>query len=72
MNMGKGDFQFAAAHLIPKLMQEFSEKYLATYTPCKHMDENHLIDALARVYIEFVLIHHFVRVMDAYRACWQM
>ncbi len=57
--MGKGDFQFATAHLIPKLMQDFSEKYLATCTPCNHMDEKQLIDALARVHIEFVLIHPF-------------
>ncbi len=47
VNMGKDGFHFAAANLIPKLMQEFSGKFLATYTPCEGMDENQLIEALA-------------------------
>lgn len=57
--MGKGDFQFATAHLIPKLMQDFDDKYLAVYTPGSRMDEDELINALAAVHIEFVLIHPF-------------
>lgn len=32
VNMGKGNFQFAAAHLVPRLMQEFNSKYLLVYT----------------------------------------
>lgn len=59
VNMGKGDFHFAAAHLVPKLMEEFSQKYLTLYTPCNQMDESKLVDALAIVHIEFVLIHPF-------------
>ena len=59
VNIGKGDFQFAAAHLIPSLVQVFSEKYLAVYTPCNNMDEERLIDALAVVHIEYILVHPF-------------
>jgi len=59
VNMGKDDFQFAAAHLIPKLMQAFNEKFLSVYTACDGMDENQLIDALAIVHIEYILVHPF-------------
>ena len=59
VNMGKDDFQFAAAHLIPKLMQEFNNKFLTVYTPCKGMDEEQLIDALANIHIEYILVHPF-------------
>lgn len=59
VNMGKGDFQFAAAHLVPKLMTEFDEKYLTVYTPCNRMNEEELLKALATVHVEFVLIHPF-------------
>jgi len=59
VNMGKGSFQFAAAHLIPKLMQDFNDKFLKLYTPCKGMDEEQLIDALAKIHIEYILVHPF-------------
>ena len=59
VNMSKGDFHFAASHLVPKLMQDFNDKYLAIYTPCNGMDEKQLIDALAKIHIEFILIHPF-------------
>lgn len=59
VNMAKDDFHFAASHLVPKLMQEFNNNYLAMYTPCNSMDETQLIDALAIVHIELILIHPF-------------
>ena len=59
VNMGKDNFQFAAAHLIPKLMKQFNDQYLAVYTPCKGMEKEQLIDALAKVHIEYILIHPF-------------
>ena len=59
VNMGKGDFQFAAAYLIPNLMQEFNRKFLTNYTPCNGMDEEKLIDALAIVHIEYILVHPY-------------
>jgi cell filamentation protein len=59
VNMGKGHFQFAAAHLIPKLMQTFESKFLSIYTPCNRMDNKQLVDVLAKVHIELILIHPF-------------
>ena len=59
VNMGKAEFHFAAAHLVPKLMQALENKFLSVYTPCKNMDDESLIDALAKVHIEFILIHPF-------------
>ena len=59
VNMGKGDFQFATAHLVPNLMEEFNRKFLTNYTPCSGMDEEKLIDALAIVHIEYILVHPF-------------
>lgn len=59
VNMGKADFQFAAAHLIPNLIQIFNDNYLAVYTPCNQMNEDELIEALAKVHIEYILIHPF-------------
>jgi cell filamentation protein len=59
VNIGKGRFQFAAAHLIPKVMQALESKFLSIYTPCNRMDENQLVDALANMHIELILIHPF-------------
>jgi cell filamentation protein len=59
VNMGKGEFQFAAAHLIPKLMDDFEKKFLSVHTPCNEMDNEELIQALANVHIEYILVHPF-------------
>lgn len=59
VNMAKGDFVFAAAHLIPKLVAEFEEKYLSRYTPCGEMDVKSLAEALAICHIEFIIIHPY-------------
>ena len=59
VNLGKDGFQFAAAHLIPKLMEEFEEKYLKPFTPCGGMDGEQLAMALATVHVEYILIHPF-------------
>ncbi len=59
VNMAKQDFQFAAAHLIQKLMQKYETEFLNEYTPCEGMDEEQLVEALANVHLEFILIHPF-------------
>lgn len=59
VNMAKGDFMFAAAGQISRLMQEFERKQLAVYTPCASMDEAELLTALARTHAELVIIHPF-------------
>ena len=40
-------------------MQAFNSKFLANYTPCMGMDEEKLIEALAIVHIEYILVHPF-------------
>ena len=59
VNLGKADFHFAAAHLIPNLMNTFEKKFLSVYMPCRAMEDEALIDAMAKVHIEFILIHPF-------------
>jgi len=53
------EFQFAAAQLIPKLMTTLNSKFLTVYTPCDQMNEDELIEALAKVHIEYILVHPF-------------
>ena len=59
VNMAKGDFQFAAAGQIPQLLSKFEQEYLRHYTPCTDMSYEPLIEAIAVVHIEFILIHPF-------------
>jgi cell filamentation protein len=59
VNMGKDGFQFAAAHLIHGLMETFGHDFLSIYTACNEMDDEQLIEALANVHIEYILIHPF-------------
>lgn len=59
VNMGKGGFQFASAHLIPRLMADLDRDVLSVETPCAGMDEDRLVRALARTHAEFILIHPF-------------
>ena len=59
VNMGKGDFYFAAAAQVPRLLRDLDNKYLGKYTPCAGMDDEALIEAIAVVHVEFILIHPF-------------
>ncbi len=59
VNMAKGDFHFASAQQIPFLLKELDNKYLSRYTPCHLMDDEGLIEAIAVVHVEFILIHPF-------------
>lgn len=59
VNIGKGGFQFASAHLIHGLMAAFEGDVLAADTPCDGMDDARLLPALARTHAEFILIHPF-------------
>lgn len=59
VNMAKGDFHFAVAHLVYGLMKEFETKVLANYTPCDELNQSDLITALAITHVEFILIHPF-------------
>ena len=59
VNMSKSDFSFAAVKTIPKLLQNFETECLSVLTPCADMDKESLVAAIAKVHIEFILIHPF-------------
>ena len=59
VNVSKGDFHFAAAGQIPDLLNKFNKNYLDRYTPCDGMDDEKLIEAIAIVQAELILIHPF-------------
>lgn len=59
VNMQKGEFMFAAANLIPKLMIDFEKDFLVLYTPCEGFDQDKLIEALAICHVELIIIHPF-------------
>jgi len=59
INISKGDFSFAMAAQIPKLMDQFEMDQLAKCTPCNYSDRNEIVKALAEVHAELVLIHPF-------------
>jgi cell filamentation protein len=59
VNMSKDGFPFAASHLIPALMMTFNDKFLTSLTPCNSVSDDELIEALAAVHVEFILIHPF-------------
>lgn len=59
VNMGKADFQFAASGQIPRLMDVLDNDILSVHTPCVGMSEDRLVEAIAVVHIELILIHPF-------------
>lgn len=59
VNMSKGDFHFTAANYIPLGLRELDSKFLSSLTPCHLMDEAALVDAIAKVHVEFILVHPF-------------
>ena len=59
VNLTKDDFPFSAAHLIQASMDAFEKDQLARYTPCKFADWNAVVEAIAVVHAELLLIHPF-------------
>ncbi|MEW6715721.1 MAG: Fic family protein [Nitrospirota bacterium] len=59
VNVSKGDFHFAAAAHVPKLMVEFEKGSLHKFTPCHFESKEKIIEALAVVHTELILIHPF-------------
>lgn len=57
VNLAKGEFHFAAAAQIPRLLAEFEHDCLHRYTPCENMDDDALAEAIAICHVELVLIH---------------
>lgn len=59
VNMGKGDFMFASAAQVPRLMQELERGALREFTPCRFANPEEQARALAVVHAELILIHPF-------------
>jgi len=59
VNLSKGDFPFAAANQIPRLMMEFEKGPLREYTPCQFTGMSEIARAIAVVHAELLLIHPF-------------
>ena len=59
VNISKGEFMFAAAGQVPRLMQEFERGPLREYTPCSFETTDAQATALAVVHAELILIHPF-------------
>jgi cell filamentation protein len=59
LNISKGEFMFAAAAQVPRLMQQFEQGPLRLYTPCRMNSADEMSAALAIVHAELVLIHPF-------------
>ncbi|MGH8127665.1 MAG: Fic/DOC family protein [Gammaproteobacteria bacterium] len=59
VNLAKGEFMFAAANQVSRLMQVFEQKPLREFTPCRFTDVEDQARALAVVHTELILIHPF-------------
>ena len=59
VNMGKGEFPFAASGQVPRLMENLDKEVLLIRTPCSGMSEDRLTEAIAVVHVELILIHPF-------------
>jgi cell filamentation protein len=59
VNMSKGNFMFAPAGQVPRLMAEFDKGILSAHTPCRGMSHERLVEAIAITHVEFILIHPF-------------
>ena len=59
VNISKGNFPFATAQHIPKLMGEFEKGPLRDFTPCSQGEDDDFAYALSVVHVELVLLHPF-------------
>ena len=57
--MDKPGFTFAASVQIPQLLEGFKSNFLDKYTPCIGFTEDELVEAIAAVHVEFILIHPY-------------
>ncbi len=59
VNLSKGDFHFAIAAQIPRLLSVLERDCLLRFTPCDSLTDEALIEAIAVTHVEFILIHPF-------------
>jgi len=58
-DMSSGDLHYAPARQVPKLMEKYEKTVLAKHTPCNSLSAGRMLQALAVVHAELVLIHPF-------------
>jgi cell filamentation protein len=59
VNMGKSGFQFASTAQIPYLLNRLDNEFLSKFTPCDALSDDALINAMAIIHVEFILVHPF-------------
>ncbi|MDD2389917.1 MAG: Fic family protein [Desulfobacterales bacterium] len=59
VNISKGNFPFAMAAQVAKLMEQFEHEQLKRYTHCIFEKTEEVVQAIAEVHVELVLIHPF-------------
>lgn len=59
VNLSKGDFHFAAADQVPRLLEEVQQACLDRFTPSHGLNDEALSEALAVTHVELILIHPF-------------
>ena len=59
VNLSKGEFPFAAAKQIPRLMNNFEKGPLREFTPCRFPSTGEVVKAISVVHAELLLIHPF-------------
>ncbi len=59
VNMSKGDFHFAAAAQLPRLIDAFEQEFLSRFSELSEMDDEAVVQYLAQSHVEFILIHPF-------------
>ena len=59
VNISKGGFTFAMAAQVSKLMGQLEQEQLRKSTPCTFEDNKKVVEAIAEVHTELVLIHPF-------------
>lgn len=57
--MSKGSFSFAAPRYLPILMEDLEKTILSRYTPCNFESIDDVVESLAIVHTELILIHPF-------------
>lgn len=59
VNMSKGNFHFAAATQLPRLISTFEDQYLSRFSILPDMTDSEVVEYLAASHVEFILIHPF-------------
>ena len=59
IDLEKKDIRFAHAQHISTLMDDFEKNFLRRHTPCTFNSKERIIEALAEVHVELIVIHPF-------------